>query len=59
MSIAEWHAIFNIVFIVFAIVLVGGYVLSTANEFVKNYKKMKARARRYERLIKTGGKLYV
>lgn len=59
MSIAQWHEVFNIVFIAFAILLISIQVLCKTSEFVRNYKKMKARSRRYERLMKMGGKLYV
>ena len=59
MSIAQWHEVFNIVFIAFAILLISIQVLCKTSEFVRNYKKMKARLRRYERLMKMGGNLYV
>ena len=59
MSIAQWHEVFNIVFIAFAILLISIQVLCKTSEFVRNYKKMKAISRRYERLMKMGGNLYV
>lgn len=59
MSIAEWHELFKIFFIAISILLVSVQVLSNVSQFVRNYKTMKARARRYEKLIKMGGKLYV
>lgn len=45
--------------ILFFLIIAITSMLITASDITRKYKKMKARARRYERLMKMEGKLYV
>ena len=48
----------NSMMLFFFIILIAN-ILITASDFAKKYKSMKRKARKYERLIKMGGNLYV
>ena len=48
----------NAMMLFFFIILIAN-ILITASDFTKKYKSMKRKARKYERLVKMGGNLYV
>lgn len=48
----------NAMMLFFFIIFIAN-VLITASDFTKKYKSMKRKARKYERLVKMGGNLYV
>lgn len=48
----------NAMMLFFFIILIAN-ILITASDFTRKYKSMKRKARKYERLVKIGGNLYV
>ena len=48
----------NAMMLFFFIIFIAN-VLITASDFTKKYKSLKRKARKYERLVKMGGNLYV
>lgn len=48
----------NAMMLFFFIILIAN-ILITASDFARKYKSMKRKARKYERLMKMGGNLYV
>lgn len=48
----------NAMMLFFFIILIAN-ILITASDFTKKYKSLKRKAKKYERLMKMGGNLYV
>lgn len=48
----------NAMMLFFFIILIAD-ILITASDFTKKYKSLKRKAKKYERLMKMGGNLYV
>lgn len=58
-KMAEVKQILGSAMILFFLIIATANILMVASDFTRKYKKMKARAKRYERLVKMEGKLYV
>lgn len=56
---AEVKQILGSAMILFFLIIAIANVLMIASDFTRKYKKMKSRAKRYERLVKMEEKLYV